>query len=236
MRSGEGSSLYEARIKRAFDVVVSTLLLAFTAPVQIGAMAAVKAGDGGPVFYTHERAGKNGRTFKLYKLRTMRVGTDARYGAFPTADAVTRPGRILRRLSLDELPQLWNIVKGDMSIVGPRPTLVEHVARYTPRQARRLEVRPGLTGLAQIRYRNEAPWSVRLEADVDYVDRVSFLLDLRILLATLPAVLSGTGQTVGQTAADVDDLAVAEPLATEPLAAGGAREAPPAHAGDGSDR
>ncbi len=200
-------SLYQRFGKRAFDVAASAALLALTAPVHLAAAVVVAVDDGLPVYFRQTRAGRDGRPFPLYKLRTMRRGTDEAFGGYPTPDAVTRSGRFLRRTSLDELPQLVSILRGDMSLVGPRPALMEQVERYTTLQRRRLAVRPGLTGLAQVRHRNAAPWSRRILTDIDYVDRGSFGLDVAILLRTIPAVLGGRGQQVGQSASDVDDLA-----------------------------
>jgi lipopolysaccharide/colanic/teichoic acid biosynthesis glycosyltransferase len=119
---------------------------------------------------------------------------------------VTSVGRVLRSTSLDEIPQILNIIKGDMSVVGPRPALMEQVSRYTEKQRRRLSVRPGLTGLAQVRYRNAATWSVRIESDLEYVDNISLLNDLKLILMTIPAQLTGKGIETGQTQQQVDDL------------------------------
>jgi Sugar transferases involved in lipopolysaccharide synthesis len=140
----------------------------------------------------------------------MTVGTHELSGGYPTPAMITGVGRILRRLSLDEVPQLTNILKGEMSFVGPRPTIPSQVERYTSEQRGRLVVRPGLTGLAQIRYRNNAPWSRRITADLEYVRGLSLGMDLLILLRTLPAALSGGGQALYQSATDVDDLGTDE--------------------------
>jgi lipopolysaccharide/colanic/teichoic acid biosynthesis glycosyltransferase len=203
--TGPGGT-YARSLKRALDLVGGCLLLAATAPLHGICALAVVLDSGRPVYFHQRRTGHQGREFRLHKLRTMAVGTDERSGGYPTADMVTGVGMFLRRWSLDELPQLMNIVRGDMSFVGPRPALPDQVRRYTTHQRRRLEARPGLTGLAQIRHRNDAPWSVRIESDIEYVDRISLLTDLRLLLTTLPAVLSGSGQRTGQSAAEVDDL------------------------------
>lgn len=199
-------AFYAARAKRVFDIVGSFFLLLLTSPIQVLCAAAVAADDGRPVYFHQSRVGKDGQIFKLHKLRTMTVGTDIISGGYPTPAMVTKVGRILRRLSLDEIPQLTNILRGEMSFVGPRPTLSSQVARYTSEQRGRLVVRPGLTGLAQIRYRNNAPWSLRITTDLEYVHRLSLRLDLWILVRTIPAALKGDGQMSGQTAADVDDL------------------------------
>jgi lipopolysaccharide/colanic/teichoic acid biosynthesis glycosyltransferase len=198
---------YARGVKRGLDLVGGCVLLLATAPLHGICALAVVLDSGRPVYFHQRRTGHQGQEFWLHKLRTMTVGTDERSGGYPTADMVTGVGRFLRRWSLDELPQLINIVRGDMSFVGPRPALPDQVRRYTTRQRGRLEVRPGLTGLAQVRHRNDAPWSVRIESDLEYVDRVSLRTDLGVLCKTLPAVFSGSGQRTGQTAADVDDLA-----------------------------
>jgi lipopolysaccharide/colanic/teichoic acid biosynthesis glycosyltransferase len=136
----------------------------------------------------------------------MTVGTDQMFGGYPGLDQMTRIGRILRRFSLDEIPQLANVLAGDMSLVGPRPALSSQVERYTAQQRCRLAVRPGLTGLAQIRYRDDAVWSQRITSDLEYIRSMSLQLDLSILLRTVPSVLRGEGQLTWQSASDVDDL------------------------------
>ena len=163
--------------KRALDVAGASVGLLVSAPFLAAAAAAVKLDDGGPVLYRQRRVGKDGREFDLLKIRTMVVGAE-RLGSGYAVDEgdprITRAGRVLRRLSLDELPQLWNVVRGDMSLVGPRPTLAYQVERYTERQRRRLEVRPGITGWAQIHGRAALPWDERIELDVWYVEHRSF--------------------------------------------------------------
>jgi lipopolysaccharide/colanic/teichoic acid biosynthesis glycosyltransferase len=155
----------------------------------------VKLADGGPVLYRQRRVGKDGAEFELLKLRTMVVGAE-NIGAGAAVDEgdprITRPGGLLRRLSIDELPQLWNVIRGDMSVIGPRPTLAYQVERYTAHQRRRLEVKPGLTGWAQIHGRARLPWAERIELDVWYVDNRSPLVDLKILARTPLALVSGT--------------------------------------------
>jgi lipopolysaccharide/colanic/teichoic acid biosynthesis glycosyltransferase len=166
------------------------------------AAAAIKLDDGGPIFYRQRRVGLNGEEFELLKLRTMEVGAETKGAGFAVNEGdprITRAGRLLRRLSIDELPQLWNVVRGDMSLVGPRPTLAYQVERYTPRQRRRLEVRPGITGWAQIHGRARLPWEQRIELDVWYVEHRSPWLDLKILVRTPAALFAGTykGDTGG---------------------------------------
>ena len=182
-------------MNRAADVALAGLGLVVSAPALAVAAAAVKLTDGGAVLYRQRRVGKDGVEFELLKLRTMVVGAEC-LGAGAAVDRddsrITRVGRLLRRLSIDELPQLWNVVRGDMSVIGPRPTLAYQVERYTPHQRRRLEVKPGLTGWAQIHGRARLPWAERIELDVWYVDHRSPLVDLRILARTPLALVSGT--------------------------------------------
>ena len=189
-------------MKRALDVVGAALALGVASPLLGLAALAVRLEDGGPFLYRQRRVGLNGKEFELLKVRTMIVGAEHQ-GAGWAVDAgdprITRTGRILRRLSLDELPQLWNVVRGDMSLVGPRPTLAYQVERYTPRQRRRLDVRPGITGWAQVNGRATLPWEDRIELDLWYVDNRSLWLDLKILVRTPLTLVTGTykGQTGG---------------------------------------
>lgn len=178
------------RLKRALDITASGLGLVITAPIQLVTAAAVLAAHGRPMLFRQARPGKDGRVFELVKFRTMRH-PDATH--LTDAERLTRVGRFLRATSLDELPTLWNVLRGDMSLVGPRPLLVEYLERYTPEQARRHEVRPGITGLAQVSGRNAISWEERLELDVEYVDNHSLPLDLRILIRTLTSVLRREG-------------------------------------------
>jgi lipopolysaccharide/colanic/teichoic acid biosynthesis glycosyltransferase len=189
-------------LNRATDVVTATVGLALSAPVLAAAALAIKLDDGGPVLYRQRRVGLRGAEFDLLKLRTMEVGAETRgagYAVNRGDPRITRVGRMLRRLSLDELPQLWNVVRGDMSLVGPRPTLAYQVERYTERQRRRLEVKPGITGWAQIHGRAQLPWDERIELDVWYVEHRSPWLDARILARTPLALFGGTykGETGG---------------------------------------
>jgi lipopolysaccharide/colanic/teichoic acid biosynthesis glycosyltransferase len=182
-------------VNRAADVAVAGFGLLAAAPVLGIAAAAVKLADGGPVLYRQQRVGKDGAEFELLKLRTMVVGAETK-GAGAAVDEgdsrITGPGTLLRRLSIDELPQLWNVIRGDMSVIGPRPTLAYQVERYTAHQRRRLEVKPGLTGWAQVHGRARLPWAERIELDIWYVDNRSPLVDLKILLRTPLALFSGT--------------------------------------------
>ena len=189
-------------LNRALDVAGAALGLAVASPALAAAAIAIKLEDRGPVLYRQERIGKDGTPFELVKLRTMVVGAEGQGAGFAVDEGdsrITRAGRILRRLSVDELPQLWNVLRGDMSLIGPRPTLAYQVEQYSPRQRRRLEVKPGLTGWAQIHGRAALPWDERIELDVWYVEHRSPLLDLRILLRTPLALFGGTykGETGG---------------------------------------
>ena len=182
-------------MNRAADVVLASLGLALAGPLIGAAALAVKLEDGGPIIYRQRRVGKAGEEFELVKIRTMVVGAEKLGSGYAVdkGDArITRTGRILRRLSIDELPQLWNVVRGDMSLIGPRPTLRYQVERYTPRQRRRLEVKPGITGWAQIHGRAALPWEDRIELDVWYVEHRSPKVDLEILVRTPLALFSGT--------------------------------------------
>jgi lipopolysaccharide/colanic/teichoic acid biosynthesis glycosyltransferase len=189
-------------VNRAADIVGASLGLALASPVLAAAALAIKLEDGGPVLYRQQRVGYRGEDFDLLKLRTMVVGAENQGAGFAVNRGdprITRTGRILRRLSLDELPQLWNVVRGDMSLIGPRPTLRYQVEQYTPRQRRRLDVKPGLTGWAQVNGRTKLPWDERIELDVWYVEHRSPWVDLKILLRTPLALVTGTykGETGG---------------------------------------
>jgi len=182
-------------VNRPADVVLASLGLALTSPLIGAAALATKLEDGGPILYRQRRVGKDGAEFELLKIRTMVVGAEkigAGYAVDRGDPRITRTGRILRRLSIDELPQLWNVVRGDMSVVGPRPTLRYQVERYTPRQKRRLEVKPGITGWAQVHGRAALPWEDRIELDVWYVEHRSPRLDLEILARTPLALFGDT--------------------------------------------
>jgi lipopolysaccharide/colanic/teichoic acid biosynthesis glycosyltransferase len=183
-------------LPRVVDVVLSAVGLLLASPIILVAALAIKLTSRGPVIYRQQRAGKDGRAFEVLKLRTMRMGADPVGVGTPVLEGdhrVTPVGRRLRRFSLDELPNLVNVLRGEMAIVGPRPTLPAQVELYTPRQRRRLDVRPGLTGWAQVNGRAGIPWEERIELDVWYVDHRSALLDLRILARTLRLLASGHG-------------------------------------------
>lgn len=182
-------------MKRAFDVLVAGLSLIVLAPALASIALVIAAVLGRPVLFTQLRPGLKGRPFKLVKFRTMATATDAAGQPLPDEARLTRLGRLLRESSLDELPELWNVLRGDMSIVGPRPLLMEYLDLYTPFQARRHEVRPGITGWAQVNGRNALNWERKFELDVWYVDNQSLWLDLRIVLLTLVSVLRRAGVT-----------------------------------------
>ena len=189
-------------MNRALDVFIAGTGLALTSPLLAAAAAAIKLEDGGPVLYRQTRVGRDGTDFELLKLRTMVVGAEtmgAGYAVNRGDSRITRAGKVLRRLSVDELPQLWNVIRGDMSIIGPRPTLRYQVDRYSDFQRRRLGVKPGITGLAQISGRAELSWDDRIQLDVFYVEHRSAALDLKILLRTPLALFGGTykGETGG---------------------------------------
>jgi lipopolysaccharide/colanic/teichoic acid biosynthesis glycosyltransferase len=189
-------------MNRAADVALAGGALVLASPILGLAALAVKLGDGGPILFRQTRVGKEGVDFELLKLRTMVVGAETKgagYAVDKGDSRITRPGRLLRRLSLDELPQLWNVVRGEMSVIGPRPTLRYQVERYTERQRRRLDVRPGITGWAQVHGRATLPWAERIELDVWYVEHRSPALDLKILAKTPFALFGGTykGKTGG---------------------------------------
>jgi len=195
---GVDGRIGEARpgLPRAADVALATLGLAVASPLLIAAAVAIRLTSRGPVVYRQRRAGKDGEPFDVYKLRTMRMGADpvgVGTPVLPDDPRVTSVGRVLRRLSLDEIPNLVNVLRGEMAIIGPRPTLPAQVDLYTPHQRRRLEVKPGLTGWAQVNGRAGIPWEERIELDVWYVDHRSLRLDLRILARTLRLLLTGHG-------------------------------------------
>ena len=180
------------RGKRQFDLALVLLTAPVTLPVGILCAVAVRLDSPGPIFFRQPRVGLDGKPFSLWKFRSM-LHTKDPNPAFPDDRRVTRVGHMLRRTSLDELPQLMNVLRGDMSLVGPRPTLAYQVERYTPAQRQRLSIRPGLTGLAQIRGRNSLTWERRIEYDLEYRTDQSLVSDVKILLATVWVLLRGTG-------------------------------------------
>lgn len=187
------STFYQHRGKRVLDVVGSLGGLIATFPVQAGAAVAVRLRLGSPVLFRQLRPGVDAVPFKLIKLRSMREPRPGEEPIGSDADRLSALGRFLRATSIDELPELWNVLRGDMSLVGPRPLLVEYLNRYTPDQARRHAVRPGITGWAQVNGRNGISWEEKLALDVWYVDHMSFALDMRIMWRTLGLVLKRRG-------------------------------------------
>lgn len=179
-------------LKRTIDLVTASLLLLATAPVQVIVALLIRRNLGSPVLFCQERPGKDERIFKLVKFRTM-IDPDPSRGLVSDKDRLTALGRLLRSTSLDELPTLWNVVKGDMSLVGPRPLLVHYLERYTEQERRRHEVRPGVTGLAQVSGRNTLTWEAKFSRDVEYVDGRGLTLDLKILAQTVLRVLRRDG-------------------------------------------
>ncbi len=185
--------MYRKFFKRFFDIVLSACALVVLSPVMLVVAALVKVKLGSPVIFCQERPGKDERIFKMYKFRTMTDERDGDGQLLPDAERLTTFGRMLRSTSLDELPELWNILKGNMSIVGPRPLLVEYLDRYNEEQHRRHDVRPGMTGWAQVHGRNSLSWEARFAYDVEYVRRVSFFLDARIIFLTVAVILRRQG-------------------------------------------
>jgi lipopolysaccharide/colanic/teichoic acid biosynthesis glycosyltransferase len=192
---------WERAAKRALDVTGAAVGLAVSAPVVGLAAILIKQEDGGPVLFRQERVGLDGAPFQVLKLRTMVVDAESKGAGYAVAEGdprILRIGDLLRRTSIDELPQFWNVLVGEMSLVGPRPTLQYQVDRYTDRQRRRLEAKPGLTGWAQIHGRAQLPWDERIELDVWYVEHQSLRLDLSIMLRTVGTLLSRSGTYKGE--------------------------------------
>ena len=185
--------MYRHFFKRFFDFVLSLIVIIILSPVYIIVAILVRVKLGSPVIFTQERPGKDEKIFKMYKFRTMTDERDENGELLPDIQRLTRFGRFLRNSSLDELPELFNILKGDMSIVGPRPLLVKYLPLYNDFQKHRHDVRPGLTGLAQTNGRNETTWEKRFEYDVMYSKNVSFIGDLKIIINTIKIVLNHSG-------------------------------------------
>ena len=183
-------------MSRILDILLASVLLLLSAPLLLAAVIAIRLESRGPAFYRQRRVGKDGEPFELWKLRTMVPGAEAMGAGIYVLEGdsrITRVGGFLRRLSIDELPNLFNVLKGDLALVGPRPTIQAQVDRYTQRQLRRLEVKPGITGWAQVNGRTSLPWPERIELDVWYVDNRSLRLDLRILARTVRLLVTGRG-------------------------------------------
>ncbi|MGL0928699.1 sugar transferase [Vibrio vulnificus] len=180
-------------MKRFFDVLISFVLLFFLVPVLLCLSFKIKKKLGSPVLFRQVRPGLNGKPFEMVKFRTMKDAVDAQGNPLPDSERMTPFGDKLRNSSLDELPELWNVLKGEMSLVGPRPLLMQYLPLYSPEQARRHEVRPGVTGWAQINGRNAISWEEKFKLDVWYVDNRSFWLDFKILLLTVKKVFVKEG-------------------------------------------
>lgn len=192
--------IYEVVIKRVFDFVLSLLAIIILSPVMLVTAILVRTKLGSPIIFHQDRPGLDGKVFHMYKFRSMTNERDENGELLPDEVRLTNFGRKLRSTSLDELPELFNILKGDMSIVGPRPLLVRYLPRYNERQARRHEVRPGFTGYAQVNGRNSITWEDKFEKDVYYVEHISFLLDIKIIFQTVGTVLKRDGITSATSA------------------------------------
>ena len=202
-------SLYRLYVKRWMDIVEASIGLVVLSPLLLIVAVLVRLTMGAPVHFTQTRPGSGGKPFAILKFRTMRQGTGT------DAERLTRLGRFLRRTSLDELPALWNVLKGDMSLVGPRPLLMQYVDRYTPEQARRHEIKPGITGLAQVNGRNAITWEQKFAFDVWYVDHQSLWLDVKILALTVRKVLAREGISQ-QGRATMDEFRGSSGAASQP--------------------
>jgi lipopolysaccharide/colanic/teichoic acid biosynthesis glycosyltransferase len=208
------AGLDSLRLKYALDRITAVILLPLATPVMAAIAIAIRIDDGGSVFFRQTRVGLNGRLFRIWKFRTMvPEAWEIGHGYVPAGapPLVTRVGGFLRASSLDEVPQIFNIMLGEMSFVGPRPTLLSQVERYTPEQRGRLLVKPGVLGWAQLHGRSSVPWSTRIEYDLEYVRRASLAFDFEIIVRSIPMVLRGTGIKLYETPDEVDDLRVDPP-------------------------
>ena len=181
--------MYKTFIKRTLDIILSLIAMIILSPVLLILAIVIRLKLGNPVIFTQQRAGKKGKPFTIYKFRTMTNATDAKGQLLPNAQRKTKFGNLLRSTSLDELPELWNVLKGEMSLVGPRPLLIEYLPYYTAEENQRHDVLPGITGWAQVNGRNALNWDEKFALDVWYVKHQSFLLDIKILLKTVLKVL-----------------------------------------------
>lgn len=202
-------------MRRLFDLTGAAALAALLSPILAGLALAIRLMMGSPVLFRQQRPGYKGEPFEVYKFRTMKDAVDAEGEPLPDDERLTRLGIFMRQLSLDELPQLWNILRGDMSFIGPRPLLMEFLKWYSPEQMRRHDVKPGVTGWAQVHGRHDIPFSKRLALDVWYVDNRSLAVDLKIVGLTLLKVLSMRGAQPAQTDADVDDVGLHDAVRRE---------------------
>ncbi len=202
-------------MRRLFDLTGAAALTALLSPILAGLALAIRLTMGSPVFFRQQRPGYRGEPFEVFKFRTMKDAVDAEGNPLPDEERLTRLGIFMRQLSLDELPQLANILKGDMSFIGPRPLLMEFLKWYSPEQMRRHDVKPGVTGWAQVHGRHDIPFSKRLALDVWYVDNRSLRVDLKIVGLTLLKVLSMRGAQPAQTDAEVDDVGLHDAVRRE---------------------
>jgi sugar transferase EpsL len=202
-------------VRRLFDLTGASVLSVLLSPILAGLALAIRLTMGSPVFFRQQRPGYRGEPFEVYKFRTMKEAADAEGNLLPDEERLTRLGIFMRQLSLDELPQLWNILRGDMSFIGPRPLLMEFLKWYSPEQMRRHDVKPGVTGWAQVQGRHDIPFSKRLALDVWYVDNRSLRVDLKIVGLTLLKVLSARGAQPAQTDAEVDDVGLHDAVRRE---------------------
>jgi len=184
---------YEAFFKRLLDIVISALVIILFCWLYLILAIIVRLNLGSPIIFTQDRPGKNGKIFKMYKFRSMSDKRDENGELLPDYKRLNKFGRILRSTSLDELPEFFNILKGDMSFVGPRPLLVKYLEHYNKHDMRRHEVRPGLTGLAQVSGRNALTWKAKFEKDIEYVDNITFLMDIKVILLTIKNVVKREG-------------------------------------------
>ena len=218
MRKGGGEmkkkGLYERYIKRPQDFLCALAAVIVLSPVMLITALLVRIKLGSPILFTQERPGKDGKIFKLYKFRTMTEVRDEKGNLLPDEIRLTKFGKTLRSTSLDELPELLNMLKGDMSVVGPRPLLVRYLPRYNAHQARRHEVRPGFTGLAQVHGRNAISWEEKFDWDVKYVDHITFLGDWKIIFQTLITVIKRDGIS-SETSATMEEFMGTETVKTE---------------------
>lgn len=196
---------YEQFIKRPQDFLCSLLAIIVLSPVMLITAILVRTKLGSPVIFKQERPGLNGKIFKLYKFRSMTDARDEDGNLLPDEERLTHFGKVLRSTSLDELPELFNILKGDMAVVGPRPLLVKYLSRYNEHQARRHEVRPGFTGYAQVNGRNALTWEEKFDEDIYYVDHISFLMDWKIIFKTVVTVLKREGIS-SQTSSTMEEF------------------------------
>lgn len=198
--------MYRRGLKRLLDILISGIALVLLSPVYLILAILIRINLGTPVIFCQERPGRFGKIFKLYKFRTMTDERDENGNLLPDEKRLPRFGRILRSTSLDELPELWNIFKGDMSLIGPRPLLVRYLPHYTEEEMHRHDVRPGLTGLAQVNGRNALGWEDRFAYDLEYVNHLSFIMDIKIIIMTIEKVLKRSDTLSGaeQTVADFD--------------------------------